>query len=320
MKLKIFLLLNLILIISCNENLDPFGDFKEKYVLNCIVRADTTFQVALLSKSYSSNNYDPYSDSTNHSVDNSLIRLWNGNEIVSILKDTIIERSENDNYKNPYKVYYTNNFQPLPNSFVEIEAMLPDGKKLRSSSVVPDKIIFKKELCDTIIPAKDKDYIKIVWNGNQQDQVFVTRLGIYYFKYENGKKIRKIAVVPQSYIFYNDEYIPDYPEPTNISAFSVNLEVINKTMELISKGDPEKGNYEILSCILEVLSLDENLSYYYNSTARGRDLYSVKLDETDYSNIQGGYGVFGIYNKSNYVLRFTHDYIRSFGYKPGLKL
>lgn len=96
------------------------------------------------------------------------------------------------------------------------------------------------------------------------------------------------------------------------------MSTVNQAMELISKGDPNKSNYIILSCIAEVLSLNEELSFYYNATARDRDIYSVKLDETDFSNIENGYGLFGVYMRTYHVMRFSHDYIRSFGYEPGL--
>ncbi len=156
-KTNLFLLLSFFIIISCNENIEPFGEFREKYVMNSIIRADTSYQVVLLSKSYITNNFNPLSDSTNHSIAGALVRLWNGNDVVTILKDTIINRPENDIYKTP--LYYTNNFQPLPNSSIEIEAILPDGKKLKSSAMVPDRILFNKELCDTIIPPPSKNYL-----------------------------------------------------------------------------------------------------------------------------------------------------------------
>ncbi len=117
--------------------------------------------------------------------------------------------------------------------------------------------------------------------------MFIIRFGVYYLKNEDGKKVRKIAIVPLKYLKYNNEIIPEYPKPINFSAYSVDLEVINKTLELISKDAPYKSNIEILSCFLEIISLDENLSYYYNSTARGRDLYSVKLDETTIQILKG---------------------------------
>lgn len=304
---------------SCENSLNPYGEFKEKYILNCIVRADTNYQVALLSKSYLAENFNPYSNTEDQSIKNALVRIWSGNDVVAILKDTVIERSSNDKYKSPYRIYYTDDFQPQPNFPIEIEAILPNGKKLRSSSRVPSDISFIEQSSDTIIPPKEKDYIRVTWSSDQENPVFIIRLGIYYFKYENGKKVRKILDVPMNYHKYNNEFIPNYPKPISDKAYSVDMNTINKAMELISKDDPKKENYEILSCILEVISLDENLSTYYNTTANANNAYSIKLDETDYSNISGGYGVFGVYNRNYYVLRFAHDYIRSFGYIPGLK-
>jgi len=60
------------------------------------------------------------------------------------------------------------------------------------------------------------------------------------------------------------------------------------------------------------------LSKYYNSTNRSLDTYSVKLNETDYSNITNGYGIFGAYVRKYAGIRFTHAYIESFGYTPGV--
>ncbi|MGK9477129.1 DUF4249 family protein [Melioribacter sp. OK-6-Me] len=322
MKMKFFylmLILFMLTILSCNDAFNPYGDLKEKYVLNCIVRADTNYQVALLSKSYISENFDPYSNTEDKSIQNALVRLWSGNDNVVILKDTIVERAPDDKYKSPYRIYYAENFKPVAGQPLEIEAILPDGRVLSSSTTVPQQITFSGALSDTLIPPKKGDYIQVVWNSNQTKPVFVVRLGIYYFKHEGGTKKRYIYVVPHSYVEYEGKFVPDYPEPITQSRFSYDMTTIDKAMKLLSEGESDKSKFEILSCILEVIALDENLSIYYNTTANADNAFSVKLDEKDYSNIKGGYGVFGAYNRNYYVLRFTHDYIRSFGYIPGLK-
>ncbi|MFZ6031764.1 MAG: DUF4249 family protein [Melioribacter sp.] len=322
MKKKLFysaLILLTLTVISCDESFNPYGEFDEKYVLNCIVRADTNYQVALLSKSYLSENFDPYANTEDKSVQNALVRLWSGNDNVVILKDTIIERSPDDKYKAPYRIYYAKDFRPEPGLPLEIEAVLPNGKVLSSTTTVPQPIKFSEALSDTLIPPQKGDYIQVVWNSDQTKPVFVLRMGIYYFKHEGGTKKRYIHVVPQNYVEYEGKYVPNYPKPITQSRFSYDMSVIDKAMELISEGESDKSKFEILSCILEVISLDENLSVYYNTTAKANNTFSVKLDETDYSNITGGFGVFGAYNRNYYVLRFTHDYIRSFGYIPGLK-
>lgn len=303
---------------SCDENFDPFGDLSERFVLNAVIRGDTTFQTVTLTRSYTVDNFDPYSNTEDPAIKNAVIRLWNGDN-VAILKDSTVDPPSGSPYQKPYTIFYTNNFQPKPDSDVEIEAILPNGKRLSSTARVPAQIrIFGNQSSDRIPPV-DRNSIKIMWLSEQENPVFIIRVAIYYFKYVDGVKQRNVLTLPINYVEYGDELVPNYPKPLSNDSYILEMSTVNKAMELISKGDPNKSNYEILSCIAEVLSLNEELSFYYNATARDRDIYSVKLDETDFSNITNGYGLFGVYMRTYHVMRFTHEYIRSFGYEPGLQ-
>jgi len=311
------LVLILFLFNSCDENLNPYGDFKEEYVLNCIIRGDTTFQTATITKTYMVDNYDPYSYTEDTSVKDAKVWLWNLDN-VAIMRDTTLSQSPNSKYDRPYTYYRTDSFQPEGNSLVEIEALLPNGKRIKSSAKVPARVTMNRQNSSDRIPPVENNYIKIVWSSDQKDPVFIVRVGIYYFHTENGVRTRKIKIVPLNYVEYNNDFVENFPKPQNESAYGVDMATINRAMQLISAGENDKSKIEILSCIVEVISLNEELSFYYNATARSRDLYSVVLDESDFSSIGGGYGIFGIYMKSRYVIRFTHEYIRSFGYTPGL--
>jgi hypothetical protein len=319
-KTFLYLIVSLALILaySCEENLNPYGELKDQFVLNCVVRGDTTFQSATLTKSYQTSDFNAYSNTEDQTIHGATIRIWSGNDNVAILKDTTIARPEGDLYKTPYSVYYSKNFQPTPGDTITIEAVLPNGKRLKSYTTAPGEVTMSSK-SDGSIPMSSQSYIKFIWDTSQQDPIFITRLGIYYYKLENNTKTVHIAVVPLNYVKYGEELIPNYPKPSSDKGISVDMSVISKTMELLSKDDPVKSNYQILGCILEVLSLDKNLSAYYNSTARGSDIYSVKLDETDIGNIIGGSGIFGVYMRAYKVSFLTHSFIKSFGYIPGLE-
>lgn len=304
---------------SCEENLNPYGDFKERYVLNCIIRGDTTFQSATVTKDYVVDGFNPFSNTTDETVKGAIVRIWSGNDKVAILRDTTVARPEGDPYQTPYTVFYTNNFQPDASVPLSIEALLPNGKRLTCSTTAPAPVSMVDYDSDKNIPSHGKNYAKFTWTTSQKDPVFITRLAIYYYKHSGGQKTRNVAVVPVNYVQYGNTWVPNYPKPTSDFAYVADMSAITKTMELISDGDPNKSNYEILGCILEVLSLDPELSKYYNATARSRDIYSVKLDETDYTNVTGGYGIFGIYMRTYWVSFLDHAYIQSFGYVPGLK-
>ena len=84
----------------------------------------------------------------------------------------------------------------------------------------------------------------------------------------------------------------------------------------ISEGDPDKNNYSILvNNPIKVYSLDGNLERYYSSTTQDNN-FTVRLDENDFSNITGGFGVFGSYVIKDYNLRFTPEFITELGYNP----
>ena len=86
-------------------------------------------------------------------------------------------------------------------------------------------------------------------------------------------------------------------------------------MQDIAKGDPEKENYFIKNAEFDVIILDDNLAPYYFSIQTFLDGFTVILDQQDYSNIEGGYGVFGSFFKQTHDLIIEPDYIRSYGYK-----
>lgn len=312
---KIFFVIILFSIISCSESFDPYGELKDGYVLNCIIKGDTTFQTATLTRTYFVSNNDPYSSTIDPNIKNATIRIWNGDSMF-VMKDTIIDRPKSSKYKYPYRLYYTNRFVFTPGKNLEIEARLDNGIKLKSYTTPPQPVQFSQ--IEKNIPYKNNSSVYFSWNPGIANQTYITRLSIYYTKKENGKDVFMTKEIPLRYEKFENSLVPIYPTATNSNSLTVGMDAITETMKLISEGDENKSNYEIIAAFLEVIALDKNLSAYFNSTARSQDGFSVKLDETDFTNIENGFGVFGIYLRNTYLVPFTPQYIKSFGYKPGL--
>jgi len=91
--------------------------------------------------------------------------------------------------------------------------------------------------------------------------------------------------------------------------------VIEKALLEISEGDPVKSDYTINEYVyVEVLSFDNNLTRYYSST-QTLDNLSISVDENDYTNINGGFGIFASMMKDTYRLKFFSQFITTLGYK-----
>ena len=320
MKINIiisFAVIGILFFSSCEENFDPYGEFEEKYVVNCIVRSDTTFQMLTIDKNYVSATMSAYDNHEDPAVQGALVKFWYGDS-VKIFDYAEVSRADTSRYSTPFSYYYSDDFMPPEETTIEMEIILQDGTKLTSFTKIPKMVTVSRVDSDDIIPPPDNDYIRMRWTLQVTKQIYVPVLYIVYFKKENGVNVRYVKEVPEYYGIDGDNYIPVYPRASNDIGIIYEMDVIDIAMEEISEGDPDKENYTILAAIFEVVAVDDFLSKYYASTTVSEGGFSIKVDETDFSNIDGGFGILGSYTKSKFAVRLTHDYIESFGYIPGL--
>lgn len=307
----------LLSILSCEENFSPYGNGEEIYILNCVLNPDTSFQTATLSHSYHYEDINPYNYITDPAVSGANIRISYEDE-AAIFTEGRTVRADASRYGDSAVYYYVNDFSIVPGKEYIIDVHLPNGKRLRSKTKTPDEIEFNLFKCDTLIPPANKDWVGVYWNTPYQDLYAASVFKVYYFKNENGVKVRHEKRVPVKYIKKGDEYAPHFPEPSYAGMIYVEMDAFTRALLEISEGDPNKENYIILAFILEVRIYDENLTSYWASTTEVAESFTLKLDESDFTNIEGGLGIFGSYIKQRKSVKFSHAYIESFGYIPGL--
>lgn len=304
------------IIISCEENFNPLGEYSERYVMNCIMKADTNFQIATVSQSYLNNSIDPYDNETDPFIDNVYLRLWYEDEVY-IFKDSILTRENTDRYDSPVKIYYLDNLNPAPGKEIEIEALLPNGRRLNSKTFIPSKPKKSTKGTSDIIPPTETEDLRIQWENNLDGLTYHPKLSVVYNKTENGARVRKTAEVPIAYYESEGELFPIYPNPSPSRNISIDMNDFNRFMNSLSEGDENKRDYEFMFVIVDILAFDRNLSLYYASSNTVLDEYSIKLDEADFSNIDGGYGVFGSFVKGVFTMKFTTEYLETLGYRNG---
>ncbi len=198
MKIKFLSLVVLIfLTIACEDNFNPFGDYKERYVLTCLLDGTTNYQVATLSKSYFTGSFNPYDNTTDPSIENAEIRI-SISDSVYWLRDSTVLGQDTLRYNNSFKFYYTNKVTPTPGKTVEIEALLPSGRKLRSSTVTPNNISFSNQN-PNVIPPVNQSFLTFSWQSQSTYTFYDIRILVTYFRKENGVNIRYEAEIPITY-------------------------------------------------------------------------------------------------------------------------
>jgi len=321
---KLFYTLTVILAVisfSCEESFSPKEDFKEQYVLwgevSTLSSVEFTWIHVILSKTY---------DIEGFNLDRSKTDLYvgNANVVVSIAGkeykldvDTTIIGGNPDSIDIGYTALIR---MSAANKLIKITATLPDGTILTSSTATPQvsdhefSYNFPKGFTTNIDESKGINSLQITWRSFAEN-LFFPRLIITYSK-KLGEEIvvdRDIKEIPIKYIKNNDKYEPVYPGYMWEPKVEYPFDVIDLAMAQISDGDPD-GYYIIHSISLRNTIFDENLSKYFSSTKGFLDENSIRLDESTYTNINGGIGVFGSMTNSVYFFGLNQSYIESFGY------
>jgi len=325
MKRNFQILLLLIIVVplleSCSDELNINGPSEDVYILNCILHTDNPIQYAVLSKNhYTENGAPPTSKSTDQYIQGANVKIFYNNSVF-VMRDTTIHITELGS-ETPIYCYYIKDLD-IVDKTVEIEATLANGKVLKSKIDVPRAIFYPTNYYfprDYYTGFSQQQYYNWVWNFNNKNMTNIynfPQLVIYYKKNESGTYTDKKISVPLAYnydlknydVFSNGVY-PSY----NLSC-ATTLKTMNKIMQDISGDDPYKQNYIITKVIFNVIGLEPHLARYYFANNTFNEGFSIKLRQTDVTNIEGGKGIFGAY--CNFPKAFSVDsiYVKSFGYR-----
>jgi hypothetical protein len=297
------------LFFSCEENFNPFDEYQERYIFDCILRGDTTLQVATIERTYTTGGFDPYQNTEDPFLSGADVRVWY-KDSVYLFKDTSIVRLDTSRYKSSKNIYLNRRFKVGPDEPIEVEVMLPNGRRLKSSTKTAGKVSFLDSSTTTILGS---DEIKFLWTGSSVGNYFLPQFKIIYYKKEGNQNTRYEKEVPSRY----ENNLPVPFKTSTMPLVSVDTGTIKRALREIAAEDPDKASYSVLlHPEFTVAAFDDVLTKYYSTSTESFSSLTVTLDETDYSNIQGGYGIFGSFTSTEYQqLKFAREFITSFGYK-----
>ena len=308
---------------SCEEDFSPKAPFSEQYVLNCIIRANSSTSepvIATLFKTYTVQGYDPMENTIDPAIVGADIKIYLQNKIYS-MKDTSMPRVDTGRYKTPKTFYTISGIKFKAGDSVKIVAKLNNGTVLSSAIKIPPSFSFtaSKYTINPSEAAKDGYVWSISWNSNDFSLLYASRFNLNYFIKENGKETAFKKEVPLRYAFLNNAAFPYFPKLSKGTTLQFDYAVFDSVMTQISLNDKEKSKYRIGYPTFEVTTLESNLASYYSISNGYMDDVSIRLDEGEYSNVKGGLGIFGASYTSTATYVFDEYYVMGFGYtKTGL--
>lgn len=309
----------MILFTACDDEIFPKGDLEENYVLSCVLNGDTNYQVAFLTRTYDVESFDPYTSTINPVVRDARVSLFYEGTTY-FFRDTIIAGSAESRYPGNQYLYYLDDFKPERNKTIVIQAVLQDGTTLRSEiNSFPYRIRYGSFYrSDFIIPPEDPTSSELFfkWGDYEETVYFIPRLSIVYSRIIDGVEQKFEKLVPQT-IEGSEEL---YPGLQTGDYITYDLDAFEYSFEAIAEDGIPREEYRIHNAVFKVLVADESLATYYSAAKTFADSYTVQVTEPEYTNIEGGFGVFGSFASCEINVTINNNYIDAFGYTPAWRI
>lgn len=293
--------------ISCEENFSPKTDFKEEFILNCVLKSDSTTHIATFLRTYDVEGFNPQTNIKNPFISGANINIQHKGNTYPF-RDTLLPI--NTKYGELINAYVVN-FRPNTFDSVFISAKY-DNNILSSKLKIPAAVFTESDPISVGIGNKDELILK--WKHREKGVYYYPRLTLSYRKRDNLSNLLTMEV-PIGFKEENGKMMPLYSTQIRGTSVTYSYETIEWTILEATK-DEEKSNYKIEKLQLELMIIDQFLASYYSSSSGYLDNLSIRLDEANYSNINGGLGIFGSYLIINKTVGFTASYLIRLGFTP----
>ena len=313
--------------LGCDQSFNPKEEFEERYILQCFVGMQypgggAPQVTAVLAKTYDVNGVDAAVNTTDPAIAGAEVMLT-VNQTPFYLLGAQRPNPDTGRYHTQQWVYTRSISNLRPDAAVSITAKLPSGKILTAHTTVPGQRNFVSNyefgsgVTSPINLEPGKPNWIISWENNDDIEVhlFVSRLTISYTKMVGGNEITGSVAVPSRYISSQGGTIPYYPSISPQKQCVFEFSALDSAMVHIASGDPEKIKFGVHTARFELIEYDMPLSKYFASINGSLDQYSIRTDESVYSNVNGGIGILGSYMIRWVDFMFDERYVQRFGYR-----
>lgn len=318
MKMILLLACALPVIFGCAENFSPNGPYEKKLIVYSILDASTDTQYVRVLSTYSPDDYDPQSPVPNREISNAIVVLNDGSTDFTF-RDTVITVTNQSGNSQQIKMYvnYKVRLQQEQQLLLTVNAQGFTAAEAQSVALIPgDAYPINSGLFLT--PTAGRIVQVNVTLGTNVLAYLVT-IQIEY-EYLTGSIWHPGLLEIPSAVLKNSDGIVTKKFYPNISYRSTGTGQVGRNQQMNFETEAYqvavqeiKDKYQAAGLrfkqvLVTLQQFDTELYSYYSVTNNFPGTTTLRLDEPDYTNIKGGFGIFGNVTKQT----------RSYYLPPGL--
>lgn len=297
----------LIAVSGCDGVFDPKGTFEQRLVIFGLLTPGSDSVQIRLQSTYDPPGSDPLATTEGPDLSGAAATvLWGSGQ--ATLRDTLV----------PYPGRYTTGLHLLTaplrvarGTAYTVRVDLAGYGRVEASTIVPGPApIYLRDEVLLHNPAATNDLVILIGMAPEA-RGYLPRLLLEYEIVSQGNRVER-REVPSDLVTTESQVSPEYPRlqgaPSDRSAGSTSYGLYQYRSDayryLLQRLYETYGQADLRfrRAILTVTTVDRHLYTYYFLVNGFFDLYTVRTDEPDYSNVEGGVGFVGSYAVDSLVV------------------
>ena len=286
-----------LLSLSCEIPSDLGGTYEPKMAAYGILSTFSDTQYVRLIQTIPES--EPFGDT---SVKDAAVQITGGGQTFTF-RDTVLTR-QNGATVDSFHVYVCYPFKPVPNVAYSLQASSPTFGVVQAQATAPGHTVLNIDIAQNFILrnpyASHAAQPEVDFRLSAGTAAYQVHLEIEYKditptdttirRYEVPERIVTVSCFGQIFERYYPRIIRNDSEGD--VTYLVNAFNYRKSIETVQGS---AYNWELLRVIFTVVQFNGEWYKYYRSVRSYEDRFSVRLDRPDYSNVNGGLGLFGAY-------------------------
>lgn len=302
---------------ACDVEFNPKGDFLDRAVIFGVLSPQQTVHIVRITKTYDPPGFNPIEYTASNQITNAVVTIT-VNALTTVLTDTTLRREDTSRYQDSIRAFVYTPSTIQRGSTYTLSATIPGYGTLTAQTTPPaigtievDQTT-RTSLTNPDISRRDVLLYATPANNGEGHLVKV------FLEYEVAtvtpgtfvkEEVPTLTTNYQDCLTYDAVY-PQIRRRQQVAGREVWLlpfDSYQRTiLKILKTHEGQVVNFRRV--ILAIVQADKPLYTYYSLVGGFRDEFSIRVDEPNYSNIEGGLGFFGSYTADSLSIALPPDF------------
>lgn len=302
--------------LGCEESFTPKGPYSDQLVAYSILSPQSSIHYVRLFTTYNPPGFDPFENTESHQIANATVSIFDGTSTL-VLRDTTVARNDTGRYSDSIRAFVASPLQAVRGRGYTLTITAPPFGTVTGSTVIPGagtvelEQVTRNVFLDPLAYRSDLIMYGTPWASGVG---YVIRLYLEYevFSTDTVVKREEVPLRINNYkgcTSYDSEYPAIQRRSFNFGREFLILSNLNYRRTIIKVKKLHEGKAVNFRRAVIILSqADQHLYNYYSLVNGFQDEFSIRVDLPNYTNIQGGLGLFGSFASDSLLYNLQTDF------------